>query len=248
MGAAGLIVGAHGAFLESAVHALDRAIGPGVVGLREAILNAELLADPLESVHAVDWTVFAKGWRRRRSPPRLGSTAALELDEVDAVIGKHSVDVIRHEGDELVEEVGGDAAGGLRVELGESELGSAVDCDEEVKLAFSCADLGQVEVKEADGIGLELPFAGRGGAWDFRQAADTVALEAAMEGGAGKVWDGGLKRVQTVVERGRRVCRRKVTMMASCSGVSTVERGVGPMGRSSTKERRRHFWMVLGLT
>jgi len=44
------------------------------------------------------------------------------------------------------------------------------------------------------------------------------------------------------------VWRRKATIMASCSSVNTVEWGsVGPIGRSATVVRLRHFWTVVGL-
>ncbi len=57
--------------------------------------------------------------------------------------------------EEGAEEVRGDADGGALVELGEGELRGAVDGDEEMELALLGPDLGDVDVKEADGVGLE---------------------------------------------------------------------------------------------
>lgn len=52
-----------------------------------------------------------------------------------------------------------------------------------------------------------------------------MPLEAAMRGRARQVRSRRLKGVEAVVS-GNRVCRRKATAIASCSAVSTVERGV----------------------
>ena len=65
-------------------------------------------------------------------------------------------------------------------QLGDCELAGAVDCHEEIKLAFCRLHLGDVHVKEADGIALEaltlgfVPF-------DIRQARDAMSLKAAMQ-------------------------------------------------------------------
>ena len=82
----------------------------------------------------------------------LDGTATLELDEMDAVIREHRVEVIRDEFDELAQAVSGDAPGGLFVESGEGELGSAIHRDEEIEFAFRGADLGKIEMEVADGV------------------------------------------------------------------------------------------------
>lgn len=66
------------------------------------------------------------------------------------------------------------------MKLDEGELRRPVDGDEQVELAFSRPDLGDVDVKVADGIGFE-PRLGRLIALDLRQAADPVALEATVK-------------------------------------------------------------------
>lgn len=52
----------------------------------------------------------------------------------------------------------------------------------------------------ADGVILEL-FAGWAGSIEVRQAADAMALEAAMQSRASEMRDGGLESVEAIVER-----------------------------------------------
>ena len=66
------------------------------------------------------------------------------------------------------------------MQLDEGELGGAVDGDEQVELAFGGSHLGDVDMEVADRIGLELLLGGLV-AFDLRQAADAVALQAAMQ-------------------------------------------------------------------
>lgn len=47
---------------------------------------------------------------------------------------------------------------------------------------------------------------------------------------------------------GRRACRRKAMTIASPSGIKPVEGGLGPVARSATVCRARHFCTVVGLT
>jgi hypothetical protein len=75
----------------------------------------------------------------------------------------------------------GDAGGGTLVPSGEGELAGAVGSDEEVELASLCADLGNVDVEVANGIGREAPSSGLV-ALGVRQAADAMALQAAVQG------------------------------------------------------------------
>jgi len=42
------------------------------------------------------------------------------------------------------------------VKLDKGELGGAVDRDEQIELALFGADLGEIDVEVADGVGLEL--------------------------------------------------------------------------------------------
>ncbi len=71
---------------------------------------------------------------------------------MDAVVGGHGVDPVRHGSDERLEEGGcGDPRCALD-QLSEGELAGAVDGNEEVELSFGGVHLGDVDVKEADGV------------------------------------------------------------------------------------------------
>ena len=69
---------------------------------------------------------------------------------------------------------------GLVDELSDRELGSSIDGDEEIELALRGLHFGDVDVEEADRIGLELPprlFV----AFHLGQSADAVALQTALQ-------------------------------------------------------------------
>src|SRR5215510_3306926 len=66
-------------------------------------------------------------------------------------------------------------------QLHERELAGAIDSDIEVELAFGGLDLGDVDVEIANRISLE-PFLRGPIAFDLRQSADAVSLEAAVQG------------------------------------------------------------------
>ncbi len=136
-------------------------------------------------------------WVRKRAvwPERFFGRSA----NWTAVVGEDGVDAVRDGTGELLEESGGGVAVGLGFQACEGDLGGSVDRDEEVELALCGADLGDVEVEVADGVGLEL-LALWLVASDLGQSADAVALEAAVQGRAGEVRDGGLEGVEAVVE------------------------------------------------
>ena len=69
-----------------------------------------------------------------------------------------------------------------------------------MELALLRADLRDVDVEVADRVGLEARTLGLV-TIDIRQSADAVTLQAAVQAGAGQVRDGGLQRVEAVVER-----------------------------------------------
>src|SRR6188472_1851417 len=69
-----------------------------------------------------------------------------------------------------------------------------------MELAFGGSDLGDVDMEIANRIGLELA-PGRGFALNLRQARDPMTLKAAMQRRARQMGNGGLKRIETVVER-----------------------------------------------
>lgn len=96
------------------------------------------------------------------------------------VVGEYGVDPIRHGCSEVSQEVAGNPTGGLFVQLDERELRGPVDRHQQVKLALLGPHLGQIYVKVADRVRLELrPH--RLVAIDLGQPADAVALQAAVQ-------------------------------------------------------------------
>jgi hypothetical protein len=84
--------------------------------------------------------------------------------------------------------------------LNQGELAGAADRDVEGELAFGGPHLGDVDVEIAARVGREvllrrfLPV-------HVGQAADAVALQTAVQRGAGKMRDGGLQHVEAVIQR-----------------------------------------------
>ena len=110
------------------------------------------------------------------------------------------MDPVRDGGDQAAQEVPGGATRHLLVHLDEDELRRSVDGDEQVELALRSSNLGDVDMKVADRIGLEFAFGG-GFAFDLRQAGDLVALQTPVKGRARQMRDRGLQRIKAVVER-----------------------------------------------
>ena len=110
------------------------------------------------------------------------------------------MDLVRDGGDQAAQEVPRGAARHLLVQLDEGELRRSVDGDDEVELALRSSNLGDVDMKIADRIGLELALGG-GFAFDLRQPGDLVALQTPVKGRARQMRDGRLQGIKTVVER-----------------------------------------------
>src|SRR5215207_9748689 len=118
-----VVVAPHGRLLERAYHPLRLAVSPWMVGSGQAVLDAMSSAQSPEGV-------------RESVTARLASIG--ELDEV------------RNCADQRLEERDGGEGGGSAVEAGEGELGGAVYCDEQVRLALLGANLANVYVEVAD--------------------------------------------------------------------------------------------------
>ena len=89
---------------------------------------------------------------------------------------------------------------GLLVQSNKGEFRRSVDRDEQVELAFCCAQFGDIDVEITDRIGFEFLFGGDL-VLDLRQARDAVPFQAAMQRGSGQVRDRRLQRIEAVVER-----------------------------------------------
>ena len=81
-------------FLQSAVHAFDLAVGPGVVDFGQHVLDGVLQADAVEDV-------------------REGVAVPLVVAELVTVVGEHGVQLVGHGSDQVAKEL---AASILRTE------------------------------------------------------------------------------------------------------------------------------------
>ena len=176
--------------LNGAVNPLDLSVGTGVVGLGQPTLDAMLATDLVEAMDPEE---------RRPTVPVLG-----QVGELGAVVGHDRVQTIGDGFEQGFQEGDGGRLICLLVQGCERELRGPVDGDEQMELALGRADLGNVDVDEADRIGLERTL-GRGPAFDLGQAGDTVALQTSVLGRARQVRERGLQGVEAIVERQQRM-------------------------------------------
>lgn len=190
LGRAVVVVSFDGCLFDRPVHPFDLAVGPRVFHPGEPMLDAMLVADPVEDVVE-------------------GVCVVRHIGELDAVIGQHCVDRIRDRLDQVARELGGDHLACSLVQFDKGELAGAVDRDEQAQLAFGRLYLCNVDVEVADRVGLE--FALRFlVASHLGQPADPVPLQAAMQGRAGQMRDRRLQGIETVIQRQQRVlCGRR---------------------------------------
>ncbi len=148
-----------GGLLDGAVHPLDLTIGPGMIGLRQSVLDSVRLADHVEA--------HLPGIDRVSIPGLVG--------ELDPVVGKDRMDPVWHNPEQVFQELPCCSPIGFFNELGNGELAGPVDGHEEIELALSGLHLGNVDVKETDRVALE-PLAPRLVPLDIGQARDAMAL------------------------------------------------------------------------
>ena len=84
----GIVEGFDGGLLDGAHHPLGLAVGPGMIGLGEPVLDAVCLADAAEDM--------AHPSRR---------TALIALNELHAVVGQDGVDLVRNRLDQRTQEL-----------------------------------------------------------------------------------------------------------------------------------------------
>src|SRR4029077_16291949 len=161
-----VMVASDGRFLDRPVHALDLTVGPRVLDLGQPMFDPVLPAVYVEHMR--------HGSRRR------AIRIAWREGELNAIVGENRVDLVRDSRNQGLEEDGGGRPPSLFHQLHEGEFAGAVDGDIEVELALSGLDLGDVDMEEADRVGLELFLLGLG-PFNIRQSADTVTLQASMQ-------------------------------------------------------------------
>src|ERR1700683_2479194 len=103
-------------------------------------------------------------------------------------------------GEQATQEISGGPPRDFLMQFDEGELRRPVDGDDEVELALSGSDLGEVDMEIADRVGLELTL-GRSLAFDTRPPGDLVALQTPVKGRARQMRDRGLQGINAVVER-----------------------------------------------
>jgi hypothetical protein len=121
--------GLDGGLLDRADHAFGLAVGPGMIRLDQPVLDAIFKADAPEDMQE----------RQLR--------ASLELKELDAITGEHSVDFVRHGSDQRLKKAGGDQLGGSPIDAGEDHRGGAIDGDVQERLATFVPQFGNVDAK-----------------------------------------------------------------------------------------------------
>jgi hypothetical protein len=134
-----VVVPVDGGVLERPVHPLDLPVRPRVVRLRHPVVDQELLARVVDGMDAP---------ARRLAVGREGRIGRGEwraVEELEAAVGQHRVDGVRHRGDRRAEEVRRDPPQRTLVQLGEGELGGAVDRDEEVQASLPGVHLRDVD-------------------------------------------------------------------------------------------------------
>jgi len=178
-----------GRLLEGAVHSLNLTVGLGVMRLGQTMFDAEAPAGAIEGM----------------AKPSGGRPLAVsrQIGELNAVVGEHRVDLIRHRCHQCLQKGASLARGRLQHELGESVFRGPVHGNKEVELAFLSPHLGGVDVEVADRMGFELLR--RLVAFGLREPAGAVPLQAATQGRPRQMWDRRLQRIATVIQRQQRM-------------------------------------------
>ena len=179
---------------EDAVHPLDLAIGPWVVGLGQLVLDAVGLTDHVEA--------HRPGVDRVAVPGLFG--------ELHAVVSQNGMDLTGYGFEHVLQKLCGGASGSRFNELSNNEPGGPVDADEAVWLSFTGLNLGDVDVEESDRAALELALellALRPVPLDIRQARDAMLPHTPVQRRAGQMWNRWLQGIKAVIQRQKRVAK-----------------------------------------
>jgi hypothetical protein len=126
-----------GGFLNGPIHPLDLSVGLGVFHLSQTMLDAVIVADPVEDVLE-------------------GISVAGPVGELDAIIGQDGMNGVRHGRDQIAQELSGIHLTGFGIEFCEGELGCPVNRYEEIELALGRLHLSNVDVEITDWVALKL--------------------------------------------------------------------------------------------
>jgi hypothetical protein len=159
-----VMVSLHRRVFNPSVHPLDLTIGPWMVWICQAVLDPICVADHVEAHR-----------------PGIDSVpVARLLGELDAIVRENGVDLLGHGFEHVLQDLPDCLSISHFNELGDGERGCPIYADEEVELAFSGLQLGNVDVEEPIRVALELlPFGLM--AFELRQPRDAMSVQTPME-------------------------------------------------------------------
>lgn len=161
--------------LDRPVHAFDLAIRQRMSGFCQAMLDIEVGTGRFERMATKQDAIGPHGFDILRRPSVAG-----RISEMRAVVGQHGMDAVWNRSGEGAQEVTSNATCRFLVQLDECEFRRPVDRHEEIEAPHFGADFGDVDMKIADRISLELR-ALRLVAFGVGQAADPMALKTTMQ-------------------------------------------------------------------
>ena len=133
-----------------------------------------------------------------------GGRVAAPVCELYAIVGQHLMEPVGNCGNQVAQELGCSHLAGLLDKADKGELAGSVNRHKEIQLAFSGLHFGDIDVKEANGIMLELLTF-----WlvaiHIRQARYFMSLKTAMQGRTRQMGNGWLQGIEAVVQRQQRV-------------------------------------------
>ena len=118
---------------------LDLSVGPGMLDFGQPVFDAILITTHVEHM--------------RHVPGRRTIGVTRREGELDAVVGEHGVDPVRHRRDQGDEECRGRGSAGLLYQLYEGEFARAINGHIEVELALGGLHFGDVDMEIADWVG-----------------------------------------------------------------------------------------------
>ena len=127
-----VVIAPDGDFLNRAVHSLDLAVGPGMLGFGQPVLDAELGAGIFKAM-SPNGLAFGERFNDQGD----GRSPRARRCKVGSVVGQDDVDLVRHSFDEMAQEVASRLPFGLAMEFDIGEFTRAIDGDEQVELAFA---------------------------------------------------------------------------------------------------------------
>jgi hypothetical protein len=176
-------------FDDAAIEALDQAVGLWPIGLGQAMINLVLSADTIERMPT--------GGPIERLVLHVDGEAICELA---AIVGQDGMNLMGEVGEEAIEESCCGIAVAPWMDLQIDVSRGAIDSDKGIApAALQCRQVLEIDVDEADGGLLE---DADGGLVRLRPAAETMALEATMNGAARELGiDAAAHHFGDVVER-----------------------------------------------